>query len=454
MMTRNTTQLALAAVAGAAAMAVAAPAMAQDATEAVAAALPVAPETSFIFNSFSFLVHGFLVMWMAAGFAMLEGGLVRSKNTTMQMTKNIALYSISGLMYWVVGYNLMYNGVDGGYFGIPGPWSASDPITDGAFTGDASGYAAASDWFFQMVFVATAASIVSGTLAERIKLWPFLIFIVCLTGFIYPIQGAWQWGGGWLAEAGFSDFAGSTLVHSVGGWAALAGAILLGARAGKFGPDGKVHPMPGANLPLATLGTFILWLGWFGFNGGSQLALGSAADAIAIATIYMNTNLAAAAGVVIALIVTQAIYGKVDLTMALNGALGGLVSITAEPLTPSPMMAVMIGGIGGVLVVMAVPLLDKLKVDDVVGAIPVHLVCGIWGTLAVPLTNDGTNFGSQILGIVSIGIFVFAVSMVIWFILKMTMGIRVSEEEEAIGLDKAELGMEAYPEFGRGSQSI
>ncbi|WP_299442725.1 ammonium transporter [uncultured Rhodospira sp.] len=450
-MIRTKTQLALAASAAVIAAAMAEPALAQDAAEA---ALPVAPETSFIFNSFSFLVHGFLVMWMAAGFAMLEGGLVRGKNTTMQMTKNIALYSISGLMYWVIGYNLMYNGVDGGFFGIPGPWSASDPIVDGAFEGDASGYAAASDWFFQMVFVATAASIVSGTLAERIKLWPFLIFIVCLTGVIYPIQGAWQWGGGWLAEAGFSDFAGSTLVHSVGGWAALAGAILLGARTGKYGADGKVHPIPGANLPLATLGTFILWLGWFGFNGGSQLALGSAADAISIATIYMNTNLAAAAGVVVAILVTQAIYGKVDLTMALNGALGGLVSITAEPLTPSPMMAVLIGGIGGVLVVLTVPLLDKLKIDDVVGAIPVHLVCGVWGTLAVPLTNSGTNFGSQILGIVSIGAFVFVVSFVIWFVLKMAMGIRVSEEEETIGLDKAELGLEAYPEFGRGSQSI
>ncbi|MQX36068.1 ammonium transporter [Roseospira navarrensis] len=457
-MTRYTTKIALAALAGASALAMAGPAMAQEAAEvaeAVEAALPVPAETAFIFNSFSFLVHGFLVMWMAAGFAMLEGGLVRAKNTTMQLTKNIALYSIAGLMYWVIGYNLMYNGVDGGFFGIPMPWGAEDAITaDGAYTGDAAGYAAASDWFFQMVFVATAASIVSGTLAERIKLWPFLIFVVVLTGVIYPIQGSWQWGAGWLYEAGFSDFAGSTLVHSTGGWAALAGAILLGARAGKFGPDGKVHPMPGANLPLATLGTFVLWLGWFGFNGGSQLAMGSAADVISIATIYMNTNLAAAAGVVVAIIMTQAMYGKVDLTMALNGALGGLVSITAEPLTPSPIMAILIGGIGGVLVVVTVPLLDKLKIDDVVGAIPVHLVCGIWGTLAVPLTNEGTSFGAQILGIVSIGAFVFIASFVIWMILKVTMGIRVSEEEEALGLDKAELGLEAYPEFGRGSQSI
>ncbi|WP_221237187.1 ammonium transporter [Roseospira goensis] len=458
-MIRTKSQIALAAVAGAAAVALADPALAQEAAgEAVAepAALPVSAETAYIFNTLSFMIHGFLVMFMAAGFAMLEGGLVRTKNTTMQMTKNIGIYSFAGLMYWLIGYNLMYNGVGdmGGFFGMPGPWGAADPIVDGAYQGDAAGYAGASDWFFQMVFVATTASIVSGVVAERIKLWPFLIFVIVLTGVIYPIQGAWQWGGGWLADAGFSDFAGSTLVHSVGGWAALAGAILLGARTGKYGPDGKVHPIPGANLPLATLGTFILWLGWFGFNGGSQLAMGSAIDVTAIATIYMNTNLAAAAGVTVAMVLTQAIYGKVDLTMALNGALGGLVSITAEPLAPSPIMAILIGGIGGVLVVLAVPTLDKLKIDDVVGAIPVHLVCGIWGTLAVPLTNSGANFGSQILGIVSIGAFVFVASFIVWFVLKMTMGIRISDEEEAIGLDKAELGLEAYPEFGRGSQAL
>ncbi len=477
--------LALATLAGAAALvAMGGPALAQEAGDVAAEAAPVLPvsaETAYILNTLSFMVHGFLVMFMAAGFAMLEGGLVRTKNTTMQMTKNIAIYSFAGLMFWVIGYNLMYNEVNGGFFGIPWPWGADDPLTaDGAYTGDA-GYAGASDWFFQMVFVATAASIVSGTVAERVKLWPFLIFVVALTGIIYPISGAWQWGAGWLnpgvpegfddwaaalaageeaigiigiTGTAFSDFAGSTLVHSVGGWAALAGAILLGARAGKFGPDGRVNPMPGANLPLATLGTFILWLGWFGFNGGSQLAMGSAADVTAIATIYVNTNLAAAAGVAVAMIMTQVVYGKVDLTMALNGALGGLVSITAEPLAPSPIMAILIGGIGGVLVVMAVPLLDKLRIDDVVGAIPVHLVCGIWGTLAVPLTNGGASFGSQILGIVSIGVFVFAASLVVWFILKMSMGIRISTEEEALGLDKAELGMEAYPEFGRGSQSI
>jgi len=457
-MIRNKTQIALAALAGASALAMAGPALAQE------AAPPVSGETAYIFNTLSFLLHGFLVMFMAAGFAMLEGGLVRTKNTAMQMLKNIAIYAFGGLMFWVVGYNLMYNGVDGGFFGIPMPWSADDPITDGAFTGD-GGYAGASDWFFQMVFVATAASIVSGTLAERIKLWPFLIFVLILTGVLYPVTGSWHWGAGWL-HAGddswfaqafgnqFQDFAGSTIVHSVGGWAALAGAILLGARIGKFGADGRVMPIPGANLPLATLGTFILWLGWFGFNGGSQLAMGSAADVTAIATIYLNTNLAAAAGVAVAMIMTQAMYGKVDLTMALNGALAGLVSITAEPLAPSPIMAILIGGIGGVLVILAVPLLDKLKIDDVVGAIPVHLVCGIWGTMAVPLTNDSAGFLSQFIGVVAIGAFTFIVSFVIWTVLKMTMGIRVSEEEESIGLDKAELGLEAYPEFGRGSQAL
>ena len=313
-----------------------------------AASAEVSVETAFILNTFSFMIHGILVMWMTAGFAMLEAGLVRTKNTTMQLTKNIALYSIAGLMYWVVGYNLMYADVSG-WIGSPGPWSASDPFdAEGAFTGDdAAGYGAASDWFFQMVFVATAASIVSGTMAERIKLLPFLIFVVVLTGILYPIQGSWTWGGGWLSEMGFSDFAGSTIVHSVGGWAALTGAIILGARKGKYNADGSINPMPGSNLPLATLGTFILWMGWFGFNGGSQLAMGSAADVVAIATIYMNTNLAAAAGVVVAIILTGIMYKKIDLTMALNGALGGLVAITAEPLAPSPFMSIIIGGIGG-----------------------------------------------------------------------------------------------------------
>ncbi|WP_413204818.1 ammonium transporter [Rhodospirillum sp. A1_3_36] len=419
------------------------PALAQDAEPAVNS------EIAYIFNTFSFLVHGALVMWMAAGFAMLEGGLVRTKNTAMQMLKNISLYAVAGIMYYLIGYNLMYVGVDGGYIG-----SFSFLYDPNAMPDLDTGYSKMSDWFFQMVFVATAASIVSGTLAERIKIWPFMIFCVILTSFIYPIQGAWQWGGGWLSEAGFSDFAGSTLVHSVGGWAALVGAIILGARKGKFGADGRVNPMPGANLPLATLGTFILWLGWFGFNGGSQLALGSADDAMAISNIYVNTNLAAAGGVVAAMLLTQIMYGKVDLTMALNGALAGLVAITAEPLMPTPLLAIIIGAVGGVLAVITVPLLDKLKIDDVVGAIPVHLVCGIWGTIAVPLSNPDTSFGSQLLGIVSIGVFVTVCSTIVWLVLKFTMGIRCSEEDEEMGLDKAELGLEAYPEFGHGSKSM
>ncbi|MEP2285474.1 MAG: ammonium transporter, partial [Nitratireductor sp.] len=337
---------------------------------------------------------GFLVMFMAAGFAMLEAGLVRSKNVAMQCTKNIAIYAIGGIMYYLVGYNLMYAGVDGGYFGSIALWGVSDSMpTDGA------GYASASDWFFQMVFVATAASIVSGTLAERIRLWPFMIFTVFLTGFIYPIQGSWQWGGGWLSEMGFSDFAGSTIVHSCGGWAALMGALVLGARIGKYGPNGEVNALPGSSMPLATLGTFILWLGWFGFNGGSQLALGTFADANAIATIFINTNMAAAAGVVVAMVLTQLIYKKVDITMAMNGALAGLVSITAEPLTPTLGSAAIIGGIGAVIVVLTVPLLDKLKIDDVVGAIPVHLFCGIWGTMAVPITNGDASFATQATGV-------------------------------------------------------
>ncbi len=426
----------------------------------LAAAAPaqaaVDPETAYIFNTLSFLFHGFLVMWMAAGFCMLEAGLVRTKNTSIQLLKNIAIYAVAGLMYWLIGYNLMYTGVDGGYFGSIAIWAASDPaITEAGFDAAAEqGYAAGSDWFFQMVFVATAASIVSGTVAERIKLWPFMMFTVVLTAIIYPIQGSWGWGGGWLKELGFLDFAGSTLVHSAGGWAALVGAIILGARKGKYTADGRVHPFPGSNLPLAAIGTFILWLGWFGFNGGSQLAMGSAADIKAIATIYINTNMAAAAGVVVAMILTQVIYKKVDLTMALNGALAGLVSITAEPLAPSIGMAVLVGSVGGVLVVLAVPVFDKLKIDDVVGALPVHLVCGIWGTIAVVLSNSDATLMAQLTGIVSVGVFVAVTSSIVWLALKFTVGIRVSDEEEHIGLDKAELGMEAYPEFGRGSQSL
>ena len=413
------------------------------------ASAEVSAETAFIFNTLSFLMHGFLVMWMAAGFCMLEAGLVRSKNTTMQCSKNMGLYSIAGVMYWLIGYNLMYSGVDGGWIGSPSPWGAADPAVtaDGFKADDGNVYASGSDWFFQMVFVAAAGSIVSGTVAERVKVFSFFIFIVILTGLIYPIQGSWTWGGGWLYEMGFSDFAGSTIVHSVGGWAALAGALIIGARKGKYGSDGQVTPMPGANLPLATLGTFILWLGWFGFNGGSQLAMGSAADAVAISSIYINTNLAAAGGVIAAILLNQILYKKIDLTMALNGALGGLVAVTAEPLAPTPGLAILIGGIGGIIVVLAVPLLDKLKIDDVVGAIPVHLLCGIWGTIAVVLSNSDASLSTQLIGIVSIGLFTVITSAIAWFVIKLVIGLRPTEEEEITGLDKSECGMDAYPEF-------
>jgi Amt family ammonium transporter len=410
-----------------------------------------AADTAYIFNTLLFLIGGFLVMWMAAGFAMLEAGLVRSKNVSMQCLKNIALYSIAGLMYWLIGYNLMYTGVDGGYFGSFSFIYGLDPVgLEGADSAALleTGYSTASDWFFQMVFVATAASIVSGTLAERIKLWPFLLFVVFLTGFIYPIAGSWQWGGGWLSEMGFSDFAGSTLVHSVGGWAALTGAILLGARNGKYTENG-VSPMPGSSIPLATLGTFILWLGWFGFNGASQLAMGTISDVSDVSRIFVNTNMAAAAGVVVTMVLLQLIYKKVDVTMTLNGALAGLVAITAEPLAPTVLQAIFIGGIGGVIVVFTVPLLDRLKIDDVVGAIPVHLLAGIWGTLIVPLSNSSTSFGVQLLGVASYGIFTVVCSLVVWGVIKAVIGIRVSDEEEALGLDKAEVGVEAYPEFAR-----
>ena len=411
----------------------------------------VSAETAYVFNTFLFLVCGFLVMFMAAGFTMLESGMVRSKNAATICVKNISLFSIAGLMYWLVGYNLMYGIEEGGYIGeLFSVWSADDSAIAGEAADFSGGYASGSDWYFQMVFCATTASIVSGTIAERMKLWPFLIFTLFLTGFIYPIVGSWEWGTGWLDAQGFSDFAGSTLVHSTGGWAALIGAILLGARAGKYGPDGQVNPMPGSSMPLATLGTFILWLGWFGFNGGSQLALGSGADAAAISNIFINTNMAAAAGVVVAMIASNVIYGKIDLTMALNGAIGGLVSITAEPLTPSIGAAVFIGGIGGLLVVLTVPLLDKLKIDDVVGAIPAHLVCGMWGTLIVPLTNSDASYGVQLTGIIAVGVFTSVVSAIVWSVLKMTMGLKVEEEEEIIGLDKTELGIEAYPDFSRG----
>jgi Amt family ammonium transporter len=395
-------------------------------------------------------------MFMACGFCMLEAGLVRAKNTTTQLTKNIALFSIAAIGYYLVGYNLMYPLGDWaieGYFSALFPALAvMEPVGVAAEAADDIAYAStASDYFFQLMFCAATASIVSGTVAERIKLWPFLIFTFVLTALIYPLQASWKWGGGFLDELGFLDFAGSTVVHSVGGWAALAGALVLGPRLGKY-VQGRVVPMPGANLPLATLGTFILWLGWFGFNGGSQLAMGTIGDVADVSRIFANTNAAAAGGAITALILTQVLYKKVDLTMVLNGALAGLVSITAEPLTPTLGVATLIGGIGGVIVVFAVPLLDKLKIDDVVGAIPVHLIAGIWGTLAVVITNSDATIGAQITGIVVVGLFTFIVSFIGWTILNLVMGIRVSEEDEMVGLDNSELGMDSYPEFTRVSK--
>ncbi len=440
----------LGALGAAATAALVQPSLAQDAKVEPEA---LQKEVQYVFNTMLFLIGGFLVMWMAAGFAMLEAGMVRTKNVAMQCTKNIALYSLAGLAFWLIGYNLMYPG-DGGWIvadviGKISPVSMPDPAKD-----TANAYSTGSDWFFQMVFCATAASIVSGTVAERVKLWPFLIFVIVLCGVIYPIQGSWEWGTGWLDDMGFSDFAGSTLVHSTGGWAALVGAIIIGARKGKYGPNGEVNPMPGSNMALATLGTFILWLGWFGFNGASQLAMGTIADASSVSKIFVNTNLAAAGGVVAAIVLNQIFYGKVDLTMALNGALAGLVSITAEPLTPAIWQAVIIGAIGGAIVVFTVPMLDKLKIDDVVGAIPVHLFAGIWGTLVVAWTNSDVSIVPQLTGVVAIGIFVTVASAVVWLFLAATVGLRPTEEEEFEGLDKAEIGLEAYPEFGSGSQRI
>ena len=405
----------------------------------------LAANDAFVFNTLLFLIGGFLVMWMAAGFAMLEAGFVRTKNVSMQCLKNITLYSVAGLMFWIVGYQLMYGG--GNFFGKFALMS---------FTAEdvGTGYSSYSDWFFQMVFCATTASIVSGTVAERIKFWPFVIFVVFLTGFIYPIVGSWEWGGGFLNTDGFiatfgsefSDFAGSTLVHSTGGWAALTGALILGARKGKY-VDGRVIPIPGSNMTLATLGVFILWLGWFGFNGASQLAMGTITDADAIAKVFVNTNMAAAAGVIAAVIYTQLRYGKIDLTLALNGALAGLVAITAGPLDPSVPAALLIGAIGSLLACLTVPVLDKLKIDDVVGAIPVHLVAGIFGTLVVCLTTPEITFMAQLMGVLAVAVFVSLVSSIIWFVMKMTIGIRVSEEDEYIGLDQAEIGVPSYPEF-------
>ncbi len=424
-------------------MAVASPAFAQTVPE----------HGIFILNSLLFLIGGFLVMFMACGFCMLEAGLVRAKNTTTQLTKNIALFSIAAIGYYLVGYNLMYPlgdwAIEGYFSGLFPALAVMEPVGVAADAVDDLSYAAtASDYFFQLMFCAATASIVSGTVAERIKLWPFLIFTFILTAMIYPLQASWKWGGGFLDGLGFLDFAGSTVVHSVGGWAALAGALVLGPRLGKY-VEGRVIPMPGANLPLATLGTFILWLGWFGFNGGSQLAMGTIGDVADVSRIFANTNAAAAGGAMAALVLTQILYKKIDLTMVLNGALAGLVSITAEPLTPTLGVATLIGGVGGVIVVFAVPLLDKLKIDDVVGAIPVHLIAGIWGTLAVVITNAEASIGAQITGIVVVGLFTFIVSFIGWTILNLVMGIRVSEEQEMAGLDNSELGMDSYPEFSR-----
>ncbi len=415
-------------------------AIAQDAES-----IQPASETALVvFNTLLFLVSGMVVMFMAAGFCMLEAGMVRAKNAATICVKNISLYAVAGLMVWLIGYNMIY-GIEPG--ALLAPFAFFYQGDDGDPVG--LGYGAYSDWFFQMVFVATAASIVSGTLAERIKLFPFLIFVAVLTGLIYPIVASWQWGEGFLHARKFSDFAGSTLVHSTGGWAALAGAVVLGPRTGKFN-GGSVTPIPGSSLPLATLGTFILWLGWFGFNGGSQLAFGTIEDAFSVAKIIVNTNMAACGGVVAALVVTRFAYGKVDLTIVLNGAIGGLVSITAEPLQPEIWEAVLIGAIGGVIVALSVPLLDRMKIDDVVGAIPAHLFCGIWGTLVVPFTNPEVPFLIQVIGVLMVGAFVTTVSALLWIALKFSIGIRASEAHEQLGLDKAELGLEAYPEFAKG----
>ena len=420
----------------------------------------VPTDSVFILNSLLFLIGGFLVFWMAAGFTMLEAGLVRSKNVTTQLTKNMGLFSLAAIFYYLIGYNVMYPlgtwlSDEGGFFYnvLSGVWGvavleAVGVTSDGA---DDYGYASTgSDFFFQLMFCAATASIVSGALAERIKLWPFLIFTIILTALIYPIQASWKWGGGFLDNNGFLDFAGSTVVHSVGGWAALMGAIILGPRIGKYAKDGKVTPIPGSNLAIATLGTFILWMGWFGFNGGSQLAMGSVGDVADISRIFSNTNAAAAGGAIAALLLTQFLYKKPDLTMILNGCLAGLVSITAEPLTPSLGAATLIGAVGGAIVVFTVPMLDKFKIDDVVGAIPVHLFAGIWGTMIVPATNSDAQYGTQFTSIIIVGVFVVVTSGIVWTILKSIMGIRVGEEEEVAGLDTSELGMEAYPEFSKG----
>jgi len=399
----------------------------------------VSAEVSFIFNTLLFLICGFLVFFMAAGFAMLESGMVTSKSVSVICAKNIGLLSISGIMFWMFGYNLAYGIPEGGYIGNFIPWSDSSAVD--------TGYSDGSDWYFQMVFCATTVSIVSGAMAERIKLWPFFLFAAILSGILYPIVMGWQWGGGWLASIGFSDFAGSTLVHSTGGAAALAGAIIIGPRLGRFtksGAPAPIKPFAASSIPLVTLGVFVLWLGWFGFNGGSQLAMGTAADAIAVSTIFINTFLAGAGGVIAAAIVTRLGFGKTDVVQMLNGCIGGLVAITAEPLMPSPLAAILIGAVGGVIVVYGTKLLFSLKIDDVVGAVPAHLFAGIWGTLIVPATNADASFSAQLIGVVSVNVFIFIVAYIIWTIMKSTIGLRLSKEGETKGTDVTETGVIAY----------
>ena len=399
----------------------------------------VSAEVSFIFNTLLFLICGFLVFFMAAGFAMLESGMVTSKSVSVICAKNIGLISISGIMFWMVGYNLAYGIPEGGYIGNFIPWSDSSSVE--------TGYSDGSDWYFQMVFCATTVSIVSGAMAERIKLWPFFLFAAILSGIIYPIVMGWQWGGGWLASIGFSDFAGSTLVHSTGGAAALAGAIIIGPRLGRFtksGAPAPLKPFAASSIPLVTLGVFVLWLGWFGFNGGSQLAMGTANDAIAVSTIFINTFLAGAGGVIAAAIVTRLNFGKTDVVQMLNGCIGGLVAITAEPLMPTPLVAILIGAVGGVIVVYGTKLLFSLKIDDVVGAVPAHLFAGIWGTLIVPATNADTSFSTQLIGVLAVNVFVFIVAYIIWTIMKSTIGLRLSKEGEIKGTDVTETGVIAY----------
>ena len=399
----------------------------------------VSAEVGFIFNTLLFLICGFLVMFMAAGFAMLESGMVTSKSVSVICAKNIGLFSIAGIMFWLVGYNLAYGIPEGGYIGSFIPWSDSSAIE--------TGYSDGSDWYFQMVFCATTVSIVSGAMAERIKLWPFFLFAAILSGILYPIVMGWQWGGGWLAEIGFSDFAGSTLVHSTGGAAALAGAIIIGPRLGRFtksGTPAPIKPFAASSIPLVTIGVFILWLGWFGFNGGSQLAMGTATDAIAVSTIFINTFLAGAGGVMAAAIVTRLGFGKTDVIQMLNGCIGGLVAITAEPLMPSPLAAILIGGVGGVIVVYGTKLLFSFKIDDVVGAIPAHLFAGIWGTLIVPATNLNASFSIQLIGVLAVNIFIFISAYIVWKIMQSTVGLRLSKEAETKGTDVSETGVIAY----------